>query len=68
MMTSRNYVFLTCKEISVLQNKVLRIVNGVQPRTSVHQIYIEQNIMPVKRLYNCNVALFMYKHSNDIFS
>ena len=45
---------------------VLRIVTGVPPRTSVHQIYIEQNILPVKRLYNYNVALFMYKHSNDM--
>ena len=54
------------KNLLVLQNKVLRIVTGVPPRTSVHQIYIEQNILPVKRLYNYNVALFMYKHSNDM--
>ena len=46
--------------------KVIRIVTGVLPRTSVHQIYIEQNILPVKHLYNYNVALFMYKHSNDM--
>ena len=44
----------------VSHNKVIRIVTGVPPRTSVHQIYIEQNIVPVKRLYTCNVTLFMY--------
>ena len=56
------------KKILVLQNKVISIVTGVPPWLSVHQkIYIEQNILPVKRLYNCNVALFMYKHSNDMF-
>ena len=54
------------KNLLVLQNKVLCIVTGVPPRTNVHQIYIEQNKMPVKRLYNYNVALFMYQHSNDM--
>ena len=54
------------KNLLVLRNKVLRIVTDVPPRTSVHQIYIEQNILPVKRLYNYNVALFVYKHSNDM--
>ena len=54
------------KNLLVLQNEVLRIVTGIPPRTSVHQIYIEQNILPVKRLYNYNVTLFMYTHSNDM--
>ena len=43
---------------------MLRIVTGVPARTSVHQIYIEQNILPMKHLYTYNVALFIYKHSN----
>ena len=54
------------KNLITLQNKVLRIVTSVPHRISVHQIYIEQNILPVKRLYNYNVALFMYKDSNDM--
>ena len=50
----------------VLQNKVIRIINGVPPRTNVDNLYVMHDILSVKRLYSYNVALFMYKYSNQL--
>ena len=43
----------------VLQNKVIRIINGVPPRTNVDNWYVLHDIFSVKRLYSYNLALFM---------
>ena len=50
----------------VLQNKVIRIINGVPPRTNVDNLIVMHDILSVKRLYSYNVALFMYKYSNQL--
>ena len=50
----------------VLQNKAIRIINGIPPRTNVDNLYVIHNILSVKRLYSYNVGLFMYKYSNQL--
>ena len=50
----------------VLQNKAIRIINGIPPRTNVDNLYIMHNILSVKRLYSYNIGLFMYKYSNQL--
>ena len=52
------------RHLTVLQNKVIRIINGVPPRTNVDNLYFKHNILYVKRLYSYNAGLFMYKYSN----
>ena len=49
-----------------LQNKIIRIINGVPSRTNVDNLYIKHDIISVKRLYSYNVGLFMYKCSNGL--
>ena len=49
----------------VLQNKIIRIMNGVPPLTNVDNLYVK-HILSVKRLYSYNVGLFMYKYSNGL--
>ena len=36
----------------VLQNKAIRIMNCVPPRTNVDSLYVMQNILSVKRIYS----------------
>ena len=50
----------------VLQNKAIRIINGIPPRTNVYNLYAMRNILSVKRLYSYNVGLFMYRYSNQL--
>ena len=50
----------------VLQNKIIRIINGVPPRTSTDYLYSQQSILSVNRLYYYNVGIFMYKYSNSM--
>ena len=52
------------KDLCVLQNKIIRIINGIPPRTNVDHLYIQQNIPSVNRLYYYNIGIFMYKYSN----
>ena len=40
-------------DLIVLQNKAMRIINGVPPRTNMDWFYIERNILTVKHIYNC---------------
>ena len=43
----------------VLQNKAMRIISGVPPRTNMDNFYIDMNILTVKNIYNYNIGLFM---------
>ena len=52
--------------LMLLQNKVVRIIAGVSPRTHAEPLYADLNIMPLKKLYLYTVGLFMYKFSNDM--
>ena len=54
------------KALFVLQNKVIRIINGVLPRTNTEYMYLQQSALTLKRLYYYNIGLFMYKHSNSM--
>ena len=56
------------KDPFVLQNKIIRITNGVPPRTNTEYLYIQQSVLIVKRLYYMyyNMGLFMYKYSNSM--
>ena len=53
-------------DLVVLQNKALRIINRVPPRTNMDNFYIENNILTVKHIYNYNIGLFMYKYVNKM--
>ena len=54
------------KVIIVLQNKIIRIINSISPRTNVDHLYIQQNILSVNRLYYYNIGIFMYKLSSSM--
>ena len=54
------------RHLIVSQNKIIRIINGVPPRTNVDNLYIKHNTLSVKRLYSYSVGLFMYKYSNGL--
>ena len=53
-------------DLVVLQNKAMRIINGVPPRTNMDNFYIENNILTVKLIYNYSIGLFMYKYINKM--
>ena len=52
-------------DLVVLQNKAMRIISGVPPRTNMDNFYIDMNILTVKNIYNYNIGLFMYKYVNN---
>ena len=53
-------------DLVVLQNKAMRIINGVPPRTNIDWFYIENNILTVKHIFNYNIGLFMFKYVNNM--
>ena len=53
-------------DLCVLQNKIVRIINGVPPRTNTDYLYSQQSILSVNRLYYNNIGIFMYKYSNSM--
>ena len=53
-------------DLIVLQNKAMRIISGVPPRTNIDHFYIENNILIVKHIYSYNIGLFMYKYVNNM--
>ena len=54
------------KHLMSLQNKAVRIIAAVPPRTHVESLYVDLNIMPLKKLYLYTVGLCMYKFSNGM--
>ena len=54
------------RHLMSLQNKVVRIIAGVPPRTHVESLYADLNIMPLKKMYLYTAGLFMYKFNNDM--
>ena len=42
------------------------IINGVPPRTSMDNFYIEKSILTVKHIFNYNIGLFMFKYVNNM--
>ena len=53
-------------DFRVLQNKIVRIINGVPPRTNTDYLYSQKRILSVNRLYYYNIGIFMYKYSNNM--
>ena len=60
------YIHVWCKaynthlnDLVALQNKAMRIISGVPPRTNMDNFYIDINILTVKNIYNYHIGLFM---------
>ena len=53
-------------DLIILQNKAIRIVHGVSPRTNANKLYFDYNILSLKRLYSYNIGIFMYKFSKNM--
>ena len=53
-------------DLIVLQNKAVRIVHGVPPRTNAQKLCSDSNILSLKRLYSYNISIFMYKFSKNM--
>ena len=49
-----------------MQNKAVRLITGVTPRTNTDPLYAALNIMPLTSLYMYAIGLFMYKFSNEM--
>ena len=54
------------KHVLVLQNKAVRIIAGVPPRTSADNLYLELDILPVKKIFVHAISIFMYKYVNGM--
>ena len=53
-------------DLIVLQNKAVRIVHGVSPRTNAQKLCFDYNILSLKRVYSYNISIFMYKFSMNM--
>ena len=53
-------------DLIILQNKAVRLVHGVSPRTNANKLYFDHNILSLKRLYSYNIGIFMYKFSKNM--
>ena len=53
-------------DLKVLQNKIIRIINGVPPRTNVERLYVTMGVLSLKRINNYAIGLFMYKYVNNM--
>ena len=53
-------------DLIILQNKAIRIVHGVSPRTNANKLFFYYNILSLKRLYSYNIGIFMYKFSKNM--
>ena len=52
------------KHVMVLQNKAVRVIAGVPPRTNADNLYLELDILPVKKIFVYAISIFMYKYMN----
>ena len=39
------------RHLMTLQNKIMKLIAGVQPRTNAGALYVKLNILPLKKLY-----------------
>ena len=54
------------KHVLVLQNKGVRVIAGVPPRTNVDHFYLELDILPVRKIFVYTISIFMYKYMNPM--
>ena len=50
----------------VLQNKAVRVIAGVPPRTNADNLYLELDVLPVKKIFVYAISIFMYKYMNGM--
>ena len=50
------------KHVMVLQNKTVRVIAGVLPRTNADNLYLELDILPVKKIFVYAISIFMYEY------
>ena len=48
----------------VLQNKAVRVIAGVPPRSLADNLYLELDILPVQKIFVYAISIFMYKYMN----
>ena len=53
-------------DLIVLQNKAMRMINGVPPRANMDWFYIEKNILTVQHIFNYNIGSLMFKYVNNM--
>ena len=54
------------KNVLVLQNKAVRVIAGVPPRTNIDHFYLELDILPVRKIFVYTISIFMYKYMNGM--
>ena len=54
------------KHVLILQNKVVRVIAGVPPRTNVDHFYLELDILPVRKIFVYTISILMYKCMNGM--
>ena len=54
------------KHVMVLQNKAVRVIAGVPPRTNADNLYLELDVLPVKKIFVYAFSIFMYKYMNGM--
>ena len=54
------------KQVLVLQNKAVWIIAGVPQRTGADDLYLELDILPVKKIFVHAISIFMYKFVNGM--
>ena len=54
------------KHVMVLQNKAVRVIAGVPPRTNADNLYLELDVLPVKKIFVYVISIFMYKYMNGM--
>ena len=48
------------RHVLVLQNKAVRVIAGVTPRTNADPFYLELDILPVRKIFVYTIRIFMY--------
>ena len=54
------------RQLMTLQNKIVKLVTGVPCRNNADALYVELNILPLKKLSVYNVGLLMYWYYNGL--
>ena len=54
------------KHVMVLQNKAVRVIAGVPPRTNADNLYLELDVLSVKKIFVYAISIFMYKYMNGM--
>ena len=55
-------------DLIVLDNKAVRIVHGMWPRTNADTLYFDHNTLSLKHRYCCNIDMYLYKFSKKYAS